>query len=126
MPDMVIEVLKAITRGLEIVGAGMLVLGFVVTTFRCIQQWLQDRTGSAVEEYRQALARVVLIGLEVLVAATILKTITLESTVESMSFLAIMVAIRTTLGWTIVLEMTGRWPWQKPRPDIETTTDVTA
>jgi uncharacterized membrane protein len=117
MPDEVIEVLKVITRGLEIVGAGLLVLGFIVTTVRCIRQSLQDGMSSATEDYRQALARVVLIGLEVLVAATILKTITLESTVESMSFLAIMVVIRTTLGWTMVLEMTGRWPWQRARPD---------
>jgi uncharacterized membrane protein len=119
VPDQVIELLKVITRGLEIVGAGLLVLGFVVTTLRCIRQTLQDRTSSAEEDYRQALARVVLIGLEVLVAATILKTITLESTVESMSFLAIMVVIRTTLGWMMVLEMTGRWPWQRPRTDAE-------
>ncbi len=34
-----------------------------------------------------------------------------------MGLLAVMVAIRTTLGWTMVLEMNGRWPWQKPRPD---------
>ncbi len=121
-----IEFLKVITRGLETVGAGLLVLGFVVTTYRWIRQSFQKGMSSAGEEYRQALARVVLIGLEVLVAATILKTITLESTVESMSFLAIMVAIRTTLGWTMVLEMTGRWPWQRPRPNTETTNDVTA
>ena len=119
MPDEVIELLKVITRSLEIIGAGLLVVGFVVTTYRWIRQSFHDGMSSAGEEYRQALARTVLIGLEVLVAATILKTITLESTVESMSFLAIMVAIRTTLGWTMVLEMTGRWPWQRPRPDAE-------
>ena len=126
MPDPVIEVLKLITRGLEIVGAGLLVLGFVIATGRCIRQLLQDRTSSVEKNYRQALGRVVLIGLEVLVAATILKTITLEETLESVSFLAIMVIIRTILGWTMVLEMTGRWPWQRPRPDAETSTDVTA
>ena len=119
MPNEVIEVLKVITRSLEIVGAGLLVVGFVVTTYRWIRQSFHEGMSSAGEGYRQALARTVLIGLEVLVAATILKTITLESTVESMSFLAIMVAIRTPLGWTVVLEMTGRWPWQKPRPDAE-------
>jgi uncharacterized membrane protein len=116
MPDQVIEILKLITRGLEIVGAGLMVLGFVIATVRWVRQYLQDRTSPAGKNYRQALGRVVLIGLEVLVAATILKTITLEETVESVSFLAIMVAIRTILGWTMVLEMTGRWPWQRPRP----------
>jgi uncharacterized membrane protein len=116
MSDQVIEMLKLITRGLEIVGAGFMVLGFVIATVRCVREYLHDRTSPAGKNYRQALGRVVLIGLEVIVAATILKTITLEETVESVSFLAIMVAIRTTLGWTMVLEMTGRWPWQGPRP----------
>ena len=115
MPEAVIAVLKVITHGLEIVGAGLLVLGFIVATLRWLREYLQDRIGAAGKNYRQALGRVVLIGLEILVAATILKTITLEETVESVSYLAIMVAIRTFLGWTMVLEMTGRWPWQRLR-----------
>jgi hypothetical protein len=96
-----------------------------------ILQYLEYASGAislfaVAVNYRQALGRVVLIGLEVIVAATILKTITLEETVESVSFLAIMVAIRTILGWTMVLEMTGRWPWQRPRPHAEAITDITA
>ena len=71
----------------------------------------------AVERYRQALGRVVLIGLEILVAAMIIKTITFDPTVEGMGLLAIMVAIRTILGWTMGLEISGRWPWQRPRPE---------
>lgn len=59
------------------------------------------------KNYRAALARVVLIGLEVLVAATIIKTVTLEPTAKSMG---ILVAIRTAIGWTSSLEMNGRWP----------------
>jgi uncharacterized membrane protein len=59
---------------------------------------------------------VILIGLELLVAATIVKTITLEPTLEGMGRLAIMVAIRTILGWTTVLEVSGRWPWESARP----------
>ena len=119
MPEAVIAVLIVITHGLEIVGAGLLVLGFIVATLRWLREYLQDRTNAAGKNYRQALGRVVLIGLEILVAATILKTITLEETMESVSYLAIMVAIRTFLSWTMVLEMTGRWPWQRPhsKPD---------
>jgi len=64
-----------------------------------------------------SLGRVVLIGLGILVAATIIKTVTLDPTVENIGLLTIMVAIRTILGWTIVLEMSDRWPWQGPRPD---------
>ena len=117
MPDEVLQSLEVLVRALEIVGAGALVLGFVIATALCFRRSLQQGAIPAVNRYRRSLGRVILIGLEILVAATIIKTITFESTVEGMSLLAIMVAIRTTLGWTMVLEMDGRWPWQKPRPD---------
>ena len=117
MSDEVLQVLKMVEQALEIVGAGALVLGFVVRTAQCFRQSLQQGAIRAVDRYRHSLGRVILIGLEILVAATIIKTITLDRTVEGMGLLAIMVAIRTTLGWTTVLEMDGRWPWQRPRPD---------
>jgi len=117
MPDEVLQSLEVLVRALEIVGAGALVLGFVIATALCFRRSLQQGVIPAVNRYRRSLGRAVLIGLEILVAATIIKTITFESTVEGMSLLAIMVAIRTTLGWTMVLEMDGRWPWQKPRPN---------
>jgi uncharacterized membrane protein len=117
MPDEVLQGLEVLARALEIIGAGALVLGFVIATGHWFLGSLRQGMVPAVERYRQALGRVVLIGLEVLVAATIIKTITLEPTVEGMSFLAIMVVIRTILGWSMVLETSGRWPWQRPRSD---------
>ena len=53
--------------------------------------------------------------IQILVAATIIKTISVDPSLKSMGFLAIMIVIRTMLGWTTVLEMTGRWPWQKQK-----------
>ncbi len=117
MPEVVIQGLGVLVRTLEIIGAGALALGFVIATGHCFLGIRRLGKVAAVERYRQALGRAVLIGLEILVAATIIKTITLDRTVEGMGLLAIMVAIRTTLGWTTVLEMDGRWPWQRPRPD---------
>jgi len=117
MPDEVLQILGGVTKALEIAGASVLVVGFVVATTLCIVRWFRTGVASAVARYRQALGRAVLIGLEILVAATIIKTITLEPTVEGISFLAIMVAIRTVLGWTMALEIYGHWPWQKPQPE---------
>jgi uncharacterized membrane protein len=113
MPDQVLRSLELITRALEIVGAGSLAVGFVVATVHCVRRYFREGAAPAVAGYRLALGRVVLIGLEILVAATIIKTITIDATVEGMGQLAIMVAIRTALGWTTALEMNGRWPWQK-------------
>ncbi len=115
MPEQVLQGLGVVVRTLEIIGAGALALGFVVATVRCFLAMRRLGKVAAVERYRQALGRAVLIGLEILVAATIIKTITVDPTVDGMGILAIMVVIRTTLGWTMGLEMDGRWPWQRPR-----------
>ena len=115
MPDVVLEALTMLARALEITGAGALALGFIIATLRCALRWLRHGRGPAVQGYRQSLGRVVLVGLEILVAATIIKTITLDPTAASMGMLAGMVAIRTMLGWAMVLEMSGRWPWQSAR-----------
>jgi len=52
-----------------------------------------------------------LLGLEVLVAADIVKTIAIELTFTSLGLLAGLVLVRTFLSWTLVLEIEGRWPW---------------
>jgi uncharacterized membrane protein len=117
MFEAILQGLGVLARALEIIGAGALVLGFVIATGHWFLGTLRQGAVPAVERYRQALGRVVLIGLEILVAATIIKTITLEPTVESMGLLAMMVAIRTILGWAMALEMNGRWPWQRARSD---------
>jgi len=116
MPDTVVQGLSTLMRALEDAGAFILLLGFVVATLHWIRNYPRDGAVPALASYRKAIARVVLIGLEILVAATIIETIIVHPTMENLGYLAIMVAIRTFLGWTTFLEMTGRWPWQKPEP----------
>ena len=114
MPDLVLQGLAELARILEICGAGFLVLGFLIDTVRWLQRTHQEGAIPALNRYRQSLGRSVLIGLEILVAATIIKTITVEPTIEGMGLLAAMVVVRTMLGWTTALEISGRWPWQSP------------
>jgi len=97
---------------LELAAAGLLVLGFVLATLIWGRRLLRGDT-AALSSYRRALGRVILIGLDVLVAATIVKTITIEPTAQSMGLLVFMVAIRIVVTWTTSLEMNGRWPWQR-------------
>jgi uncharacterized membrane protein len=112
MPDVVVYGLVLLTQMLEICGAGFLILGFVIDTTRWFQHMRQQGL-AARDHYRRSLGRSVLIGLEILVAATIIKTITVEPSVEGMGLLAAMVVIRIMLGWTTALEISGRWPWQR-------------
>jgi uncharacterized membrane protein len=67
------------------------------------------------ERYRQLrlrLGRILLLGLEILVAADIVRTVALEATLESVLVLALLVLIRTFLSWALEVEIEGRWPWQ--------------
>jgi len=68
------------------------------------------------DEYKIRIGRSLLLGLEVLVAADIVKTIAIELTFTSLGLLAGLVVVRTFLSWTLVLEIEGRWPWQRETP----------
>jgi uncharacterized membrane protein len=115
MLEAVTDELRLLTQILEAIGAIALILGFVISTIRCILEINRKGAKEAIEGYRKAIGRTVLIGLEILVAATIIKTIFFDRTLENTGLLAILIVIRTALGWAMALEMYGYWPWQKKK-----------
>ena len=68
------------------------------------------------ERYRHQLARSLLVGLEILVAADIVRTVALAPTFVTLLELGLLVLIRTFLSWSIIVELEGRWPWQSRPP----------
>jgi len=64
-------------------------------------------------DVRQSIGRSVLLGLELLVAGDIIRTVAISPTFRSLGLLAGIVIIRTFLSSTIEVEISGRWPWQK-------------
>jgi uncharacterized membrane protein len=67
------------------------------------------------QQLKFRLGRALLLGLEILVAADIVRTVALEATPESVLVLGLLVLIRTFLSWALVVEIEGRWPWQPTR-----------
>lgn len=63
--------------------------------------------------FRAALGRALLLGLEILVAADIVRTAALDPGLRNFEALGVLVAVRTFLSWSIVVEVEGRWPWQR-------------
>jgi uncharacterized membrane protein len=63
-------------------------------------------------ELKIRLGKALLLGLEILVAADIIRTVALEATLQSVAILGLLVLVRTFLSWALVVEMEGRWPWQ--------------
>ena len=62
---------------------------------------------------RADLGRAILLGLELLVIADIIGTVAIEPNLQNLGVLAVIVAIRTVLSFTLELEVSGRWPWQR-------------
>jgi uncharacterized membrane protein len=63
--------------------------------------------------FRVGLGKSLLVGLELLLAADIIRTVALEMTPLTIATLAALVLVRTFLCWTLTVEVEGRWPWQK-------------
>lgn len=114
--------MKSFNENIELVGMaidafGVLVIvtGVLIATF----QFLARREWSAYQAYRHSLARAILLGLELLVAGDIIRTVGVSPTRESVMVLAMIVLIRTFLSTSMTLEIEGRWPWQKARSEEE-------
>src|SRR5205823_4038036 len=112
--------LHVVGNGIEVFGVLVIVAGIGWSTY----VYLRRRTGEQrYDDYKIRIGRSLLLGLEVLVAADIVKTIALELTFMSLGVLAGLVLVRTFLSWTLVLEIEGRWPWQRDASDAATGSD---
>lgn len=102
--------------GIELVAIFLIVSTIVVSTLVYVLALAvqhKDRVESY-ERYRRRLGRALLLGLEILVAADIVRTVALDSTMNAILSLGLLVIIRTFLSWSVVLEVEGYWPWKRP------------
>lgn len=108
------RVIETVGAVIDVVGVIAIVVGVLFAIGDAAVRGLL-RAGPVYERFRRVLGRAILLGLELLVAADIIKTVAVTPTLESVAVLAIIVLIRTFLSWSLELEISGRWPWQKVR-----------
>jgi uncharacterized membrane protein len=95
---------------IEIFGVFIIVSGIIWSTYVYLHRREEARH---YDQYKIRIGRSLLLGLEVLVAADIVKTIAIELTFTSLGLLGGLVLVRTFLSWTLLLDIEGRWPWQR-------------
>ena len=105
------EVMETIARACEAVGVGIIALGGLYALTRSVMRTVEGR--SYFEEARRRLAHPLLLGLEVLVAADIILTITVDPSLESVATLGILVLIRVVLSFSLDIEIDGMFPWRR-------------
>jgi uncharacterized membrane protein len=108
------DVVSEVVRVVEGVGGAIMVVGGVVA-FALYAQQVRDRRPEAYQRLRGNLGRVILLGLEVLIIADIIRTIVVDQTLESVGVLAAIVLIRIVLSFALEVEIDGAWPWNRPR-----------
>ncbi len=98
---------------LDLLGVLLVIGGIALATIRALRHLRKHpAVHNVYRTYRQDLARSVLIGLEFLVAGDIIRSVAGDLTLEGVTVLAIIVAIRLVLGMSLEMEIEGRWPWQ--------------
>ena len=100
--------------GMTIDGAGVIVIVVgAVIAFGVAFVRLAHREADIYRRFRQRLGQTILLGLELLVAGDIVRTVAAQPSLRSVAILGGIVVIRTFLSFSLEVEINGRWPWQK-------------
>lgn len=108
------EVIETVGKTIDAIGVAVIAIGTLVSAAGAVSR-LRRNTGDVYRVFRQQLGRSILLGLEFLVAADIIRTVAVTPDARSVAVLAGIVLIRTFLSFSLELEVTGYWPWQKNR-----------
>ena len=110
------DTVEAVGTAVDVAGVVIIVVGALIATavfgYRMLQR---AELHPAYRSYRQGLGRAILLGLELLVAGDIIRTVAIAPTFTSVGVLALIVLVRTFLSFSLEVELEGRWPWQKNR-----------
>jgi len=114
------EIAEDISEWIEMVAIVAIAVTVVVALVSGAVVWSRTTPSAALKTIKHQISRGVLLGLDLLIAADVIRTVTLQPTLGNVAALGLLVVVRTFLAWSLVVELTGRWPWQHtPGDDAE-------
>lgn len=105
--------MEHVARGFEVIGAAVLVVGLVWAAAVAVRLWRRGEGRRAYQTVRELFGGALLLGLEVLVAADLIRTVAVSPTLESVAVLGLIVLIRTFLSFSLQVEIDGVPPWRR-------------
>ena len=105
--------IEASAQAIEALAVALIVSVIAMATAQYLVSYLGAGVPQAYDEYRHRVARALLLTLEILVAADIVRTVALDASLRSIGGLGLLVVIRTFLSWPLTVETEGCWPWQQ-------------
>ena len=107
------QVMDYVSRGFEVAGVVVLVIGFVSGVARAVHAYFTGHAEASYNVMRRYFGRSILLGLEILVAADLIRTVAVDPTWQNVIVLGLIVLIRTFLSFSLEVEMDGVWPWRR-------------
>jgi uncharacterized membrane protein len=110
--------------GIEMLAVALIVAAVIILTIQqgAIRHILQIGKPGVYDEYKHQLGKALLLGLELMVAADVVRTVTFDPTLANVAVLGLLVLVRTFLSWAMSVEIEGHWPWQaRPIPAADKT-----
>ncbi len=110
------QLIDLVGAGFEFVGVIVLVIGAILAfVMYAITLFSRKEASMAYRDLRRDLGKAILVGLELLVAADIIRSVAIDPTFATVGVLGLIVVVRTFLSWSLEVEINGRWPWQSSR-----------
>jgi uncharacterized membrane protein len=106
--------MEHVAQAFEVIGAIVLLSGLFVSAYLGARTFRREKDGAlAYRVLRQSFGGVILLGLEILVAADLVRTVAVQPTLESVAVLGAIVLIRTILSFSLETEIEGVAPWRR-------------
>ena len=109
------QVMDVVSRAFEVVGIAVLVIGFLTGLFLALRDLLRGERSGVYRMIRKYFGQSILLGLEVLVAADLIRTVAVDPTLRNVEVLGLIVLIRTFLSFSLEIEIEGIVPWRRWR-----------
>jgi uncharacterized membrane protein len=104
--------MEHVVQAFEVAGVAILAIGSLVALARSAALLYRGEPADAYRQARKKVGKAILLGLEVLIIADIVETITIDLTIESAAILGLIVLIRTFLSFSLDIELEGIVPWR--------------
>lgn len=110
-----LNVISIAGYAIEAMGVLVIVTGCCVSSIAYVGAFRRGEIASAYRSFRRQLGRSIILGLELLIAGDIIRTVVVADTLQNVAILGLIILIRSFLSVTLHLEVEGRWPWQAER-----------
>jgi uncharacterized membrane protein len=119
MINQILEILEHASGVINLFAVAVIVIGFARSLGRYAMQYKKLGPEADFGQFKIGLGGALTLGLEILIVADVIETITVVPSFRSLGVLALLVLARTFVSWTLAMEIEGHWPWQAPAEEQE-------